>query len=433
MAEKGSMMARGLVCAAAVVCFFGLASVPAALAGWMALPNAPVAILRHDDVFFVDPSRGWVVNGEGNIFRTTDGGETWNHQFAWPAYFRSVGFANAQRGWVGTLDADDLLFRTTNGGVTWTEVGNIPEPRPIGICGIWVVNESVVYACGKFSGPARLIKTTNGGQTWTSSDLSQFASRLVDCYFFDANRGFVVGGVGQSPNVHAVILATTNGGTSWQVRHTTQRAEEWCWKISFPTSSIGYVSIESFNGPSWYLKTTNGGQTWLEPFFADLEPVQAIGFATPSLGWIGGVAFPTYETTDGGVTWHGAGFGENLNRVRMLGTNLGYAVGETVYRYTGGTAGLTDLAADAIPVLTIAPNLPNPFSISTSIPYTLAGSSPLRATIHDVPGRTVRTLIDGVTLPGSDTLVRDRCDVNHDPFPPGSIGAAWKRARHRRS
>ena len=60
MAEKGSMMARGLVCAAAVMCFVGLASVPPALAGWMALPNAPVAILRHDDIFFVDSCGvGW--------------------------------------------------------------------------------------------------------------------------------------------------------------------------------------------------------------------------------------------------------------------------------------------------------------------------------------------------------------------------------------
>ncbi len=95
----------------------------------------------------------------------------------------------------------------------------------------------------------------------------------------------------------------------------------------------------------------------------------------------------------------------------MLGTDLGYAVGETVYRYTAETAGLADLAADAIPVLTIAPNLPNPFSISTAIPYTLARASTLTATIHDVHGRTVRTLIDGVTPPGSGTLVWDGRDV----------------------
>ena len=80
---------------------------------------------------------------------------------------------------------------------------------------------------------------------------------------------------------------------------------------------------------------------------------------------------------------------------------------------------MADLAAEVIPVLTIAPNLPNPFSISTAIPYTLARASTLTATIHDVHGRTVRTLIDGVTPPGSNTLVWDGRDGNHDPVPAG--------------
>jgi flagellar hook assembly protein FlgD len=80
---------------------------------------------------------------------------------------------------------------------------------------------------------------------------------------------------------------------------------------------------------------------------------------------------------------------------------------------------LTDLAADAIPDLTIAPNQPNPFSIATAIPYTLARASHTRATIHDVQGRAVRTLIDGVTPPGSSTLVWNGRDASDHPVPAG--------------
>jgi len=44
-------------------------------AGWVSLPNGPVAspaFGRHDDVFFVSPDSGWVVNGAGEIHRTTE-------------------------------------------------------------------------------------------------------------------------------------------------------------------------------------------------------------------------------------------------------------------------------------------------------------------------------------------------------------------------
>src|SRR6187431_3084902 len=107
-------------------------------AGWDALPNAPFAKGRHDDVFFVDQDLGWVVNGYGEIFRTTDGGDSWEPQLLEPSiYFRAVGFANPMKGWAGNLNGSPLLYSTTNGGATWTPMDNIPAPRPTGICGIW--------------------------------------------------------------------------------------------------------------------------------------------------------------------------------------------------------------------------------------------------------------------------------------------------------
>src|SRR6185503_8316572 len=135
-------------------------------------------------------------------------------------------------------------------------------------------------------------------------------------------------------------LGTTNGGATWQTRHITSRSGEWCWKINFPTPMVGYVSIERFSGQAFFLKTTDAGLTWQDKFFLNSYEEQGIGFATPDLGWIGGWTGPTYETTDGGNTWGTAGFGLNINRVRMLSSTLGYAVGETVYKYTLDTAGL---------------------------------------------------------------------------------------------
>ena len=60
--------------------------------------NAPVA-RRHDDLWFLDPLTGWAVNSDGNIIKTTDGGQTWVPQHSAPGvYLRCIGFANANVG-----------------------------------------------------------------------------------------------------------------------------------------------------------------------------------------------------------------------------------------------------------------------------------------------------------------------------------------------
>ena len=312
---------------------------------WKTLPNAPISTARMDDLFFINPSVGWVVSNNyedssswrGEIWKTTEGGATWVLQLTLNQYLRSVGFADSLTGWVGTVfDPDSLLYQTTDGGASWSLVENIPEPRPQGICGISVVNDSVMYASGRYSGPARVIKTTDRGASWTAMDLSLHAGALVDCHFKSPDSGFVVGSNSSDyENGYGRVLFTSDGGNSWTTRHAGSRLGELCWKIQFRTKTTGYVSIEKFSaGPTYYLKTTDGGATWSDRLFLDsLYEVQGIGFADDSLGWLGGWGGDTYETTDAGASWHLAGFGYIINRFRFLNNKLAYAVGETVYKY----------------------------------------------------------------------------------------------------
>jgi len=418
--------------------FFGMAAVTCLLLGmdvavptparavWYVLPNAPVADGRHDDIFFLDPNLGWVVNGDGQIWHTTDGGNAWQLQLQKPGtYFRSVGFVNPLKGWAGNLEGPPLFYVTTDGGTTWNPQDNIPNPRPPGICGIWVVNSSVIYACGRYDGPARVVKTTNGGATWTSTDLSLLATSLIDVYFTDANHGLVVGGLGSDfNNRRAVVLGTSNGGATWQTRHLTNRSGEWCWKINFPTSQVGYVSIERFSGQAFFLKTTNGGQTWQDKFFLNSYEEQGIGFATPDAGWIGGWTGPAYQTTDGGNSWISAGFGSDVNRFRMLSTTVGYAVGETVYKYSGETAGLALDPAASAAGLVLSAGYPNPFQGTTTIGYAVTHDAEVKLTIQNALGRRVMTLADGRAAAGRHSLTWDGRDASGTPV--GS-GVYWIR------
>ncbi|MGH4001354.1 MAG: WD40/YVTN/BNR-like repeat-containing protein, partial [Pseudonocardiaceae bacterium] len=188
--------------------------------------NAPVASSRTDDIWFIDPRRGWAVNSNGQILHTEDGFTTWEQQFHDPqVYFRCVGFASESRGWVGTLTAGKRLFETVDGGASWTGVSGLPALAPSAICGLSVVDQSVVYASGTNfpNRPARMMRTVDGGASWQAWDMSAHATLLVDTYFTDADHGWVVGGKAtkNSPAnptrnaVRAVVLRTEDGGNTW--------------------------------------------------------------------------------------------------------------------------------------------------------------------------------------------------------------------------
>ena len=345
---------------------------------------------RIDGLHFVNSTTGWIGAGGGSIHHTADGGATWSQQYDDPQlYFRSLMFADTQRGWAGTLNTPNILFKTTNGGADWTGVTNIPEPRPSAICGLWVGSSQVIYGVGSYAGPARIIKSVDGGATWASSDLAPLATTVIDVFFFDELEGFVVGGRGEFPfTVQAVVLHTTDGGASWHERFFGSRLHEWGWKISFPHPDTGYVSLERSNPPMFVLKTVNGGLSWTELPFEDFNE-QGIGFATPRQGWVGGGGNPTFGTVDGGLTWTVTPWGESVDRIQFLSPTLGYASGAAVYKYSEG---ILDAKPKPPPRASLVAT-PNPFTPRTTIHFTLAQAAEVRLFIADPAGRVVRTLM----------------------------------------
>ena len=161
---------------------------------WSILPSSPSsASFRHDDIFFINRDTGWVCNVDGKIYRTSNGGYTWTTQLNQPnTSFRCLGFASPLNGWSGNLGTgrwsptiDTLpLYSTNDGGTTWQAVLNIAGTLPKGICGISVVNDTVIYAVGRVGGPAYLLKSINGGVNWQSIDMNLLAFQLIDCKFF---------------------------------------------------------------------------------------------------------------------------------------------------------------------------------------------------------------------------------------------------------
>jgi photosystem II stability/assembly factor-like uncharacterized protein len=376
---------------------------------------------------------GWIVNGIGQIYQTTNGGASWQIQFdRRSTHWRSIGFVDALTGWAGNVGPDEFgatdttaLYQTTNGGNTWTPVNDFIGPKPRGLCGMHVVNDSVICAVGRVRGPAFFVRTTNRGKTWSSKDMTQYAAGLIDVYFFHPDTGIAVG-LTKAPNdsSHGVVLSTMDGGQTWEKRVTTSRLGEWCWKVSFPSRQVGYVSLQrdSF-APIYFLKTTDGGKTWQEKLFSSsYYYVQGIGFIDEKTGWLGGssASLSGYQTTDGGETWRSAGFGVRLNRFRFLNDTLGYAVGQRFYKYTAKTTGVASREPSYPFDFTLSQNYPNPFlsgaksrtagNPSTTIRFTLAKPSNVRITVYDLNGRKINEILQQTLATGEHAITWDAMD-----------------------
>lgn len=290
---------------------------------------------RFDDVFFLNETTGWAANGFfATVYKTTDGGLTWNQQLTeadlgGAFYFRNIEFLNENIGFIGTLNS--LFLKTTDGGENWTPVTNI-TPNPLAICGLNAVNDSTIYGCGAFFGPAFIIKSTDAGNNWTHTNMSAFATALVEILFIDD----LIGYAGGQNNNGAVLLKTIDGGVTWSEIYNSNIPGEYVWKLQTlaTDNNIIFGAVSSVVPRLGKLiKSGDAGNTW-QSFNAPETDIQAVGFITEQKGWMGGHTTGFYETNDGGVTWSNTGVGNNLNRIFVVSSNLAYGCGTSVYKFT---------------------------------------------------------------------------------------------------
>ena len=409
-------------------------------AKWTKTPYNPVPASRINDGFFLTTTIGWVVNGVGQIRRTTDAGNTWVKQFDHSStHFRSVSFFDSLNGFAGALGWGDsenpaatdtnIVYQTTNGGATWSPFIPLSSSKiRRGLCGQCIINDSVLVGVGRVRGPAWYYRTTDRGKTWTAKDMSSYAGGLIDIYFTHPDTGFCVG---LTNSVHdsssGVILYTTDGGETWVKRITTARKGEWCWKINFPSRNVGYVSLQRNTlNPIYFIKTTDAGVTWTEKLFSNAYYyVQGIGFANDTLGWAGGNSSnPMYETTNGGDSWHSVGLGRRIDRIRMFSNTYGFAVGDSVYKYSIPVTGVKEEPVSEPLNLVLRNNYPNPFNPETKIQFTIHEASFVNITIYDSRGSLVVTLLNEQLPPGEYTA---RWDGTNEAEEPAASGAYFYR------
>jgi photosystem II stability/assembly factor-like uncharacterized protein len=418
-------------------------------------PTTAPRARRYDDVFFVTPDIGWAVNSDAKVLHTRDGGRSWTTQTILqdvgnrPIYPRCIQFANETRGFLGTVSAAMRLYTTSNGGQTWEPHADLPAEAPLKVCGLTVVNANVVYATGTnepgdFSA---IMKTVDGGRSWTAKSLEAYASILIDNHFFDEQRGLVVGGYTDVPrarrtrdDVQPVILLTEDGGETWVnlLRDFTSQYPkgEWGWKIFVVNANVIYVSLENFFDGA-VAKTEDGGKTWRRLRINDAQGnvnLEGVGFISEDVGWVGGWGDARFQggftsaTQDGSENWRDANeVGRFINRFRFFGSpvNLGYASGDTIYKYSAEPEPTAEtmaalVAAGPTPMLRGSSDpvrVGLPFPIRFIVP---SGATRLRLHIWNQFANFVRTLVsEDHPAPGERQVRWDGTDAAGAPVDSG--------------
>jgi hypothetical protein len=115
-----------------------------------------------NSIFFIDENTGWACGDSGKIINTTNGGFDWLEQNSNTTdRVKAIQFVDENNGWAYSLNQ---IFRTTDGGITW-EAQNL---SPYQIVGLQFVNSNtgwLVYQ--RIDLVAVISKTTDSGNTWT--------------------------------------------------------------------------------------------------------------------------------------------------------------------------------------------------------------------------------------------------------------------------
>ncbi|MBS1682535.1 MAG: hypothetical protein JST48_12550 [Bacteroidetes bacterium] len=365
---------------------------------WTTVKNAPTYKYRFDDIYYINDSIGWAVDGDGRIYKSNGKNNPWTLQFITDQYMRSIEFIDDSTGFAGSVDA--AYYKTTNAGKTWVRIDTAQSFTVPGICGISHLGDAVIMV-GAYFGSACVVRSFDRGKTWSYTDMVDYAQGLVDVWYKSADTVFVSG---ISATNKLVILRSADKGNTWtDLTPTGNMPSGWGWKWHFPTASVGYVAIEEVtiqdvptSNSTHFLKSTDGGRSWklMEAKIGKNIDLQGLGFATANRGWIGGWSTGMYETNDGGLTWKLINKFANLNRFFFLRSDFGYVSGTTIFQFKKGVITEVEATEPSVDAHSLE-IFPNPAGHQTTARLTLGMDTHVVISLLDINGSTVKEMYNG--------------------------------------
>ncbi len=133
----------------------------------------------------------------GGMYRTTNGGQDWDHEDFGNISIFDLYFVNDLLGFA--VGEGGISFKTIDGGITWDPMN---EPMANDQFTVFFVDELHGWMGGAMSGA----RTIDGGDTWEV--MGSIPSYTKAIYFTDADTGYAVGNSGQ-------VVRSVDGGVTW--------------------------------------------------------------------------------------------------------------------------------------------------------------------------------------------------------------------------
>jgi photosystem II stability/assembly factor-like uncharacterized protein len=304
---------------------------------------------------FLDESQGWGVTSQ-YILRTDDGGATWYDVTPSGATDFGYGpisyFMDASHGWVAIPNPSDpmepgQLYRTSDGGVTWEE-----SSFPAGMGGNFsFVDPSNGFfmadlGAGAGSNWVAINATTDGGASWVSvfshepgttegaGDLpgSGMKSGMI---FRDTTHGWVTGNIPMENYIY--LYATADGGHTWNLQPAKVTSDlGTVFAGTYPPTFFGENGVMPVTLVGSVINlviytSADGGATWTPSpaLVANAGRGELVDFVSPTDGFVW--AMGRFAVThDGAQTWEtvtpSIPFGDNFSSMDFVDTSTGWVL-----------------------------------------------------------------------------------------------------------
>jgi len=316
---------------------------------------------RLADVSFVDPEHGWAVGDRGTIWRTADGGQSWELQpSAVACRLESVCFIDRENGWAAggfshpyTHTSTGVVLITHDGGQRWTHDPRLQLPA---IKQIRFASPRQGWAIGCPSGmyPSGVFFTDDGGRSWNPLPSRKTAGWVAGDFLASRDgvladrsgmtataRGggvepaatprFGLRGVARMELVPEVepqifgwlvgqgglVMLTRDLGTTWQAPQG-ELPPGVAEQFDFAALAVRGPKVWMAGSPGTrVLHSPDAGVSWVAFSTGQSLPIRALSFVDDQHGWAVGELGTILATTDGGQTWRRARSGGT--RAALLG------------------------------------------------------------------------------------------------------------------
>ncbi|BDQ01589.1 T9SS type A sorting domain-containing protein [Ignavibacterium sp.] len=348
-----------------------------------------------------------------SVYKTTNNGGSWTAisspvNGTYPIREMAISKTNPN---IMYATSNALIFKSTNGGVNWTNVTTGLPNRTITSVNVHPSDENIVLLTFSGFGTDKVYKSTNGGSSWVSIDGPLPDAPVNDLFIYTINPG--------KPNTYFVatdigVFVTDDNGVSWTEIPS-----------GIPNTVIMHLD---YSDSTKMLRAATHGRGVYEAYIDFTIPVELTAFDASIDNKIVNIIWSTATETNNShfeverklknQDW------EKIGEVNGAGTTAipqSYSFkddfsfksyeGKILYRlkqvdFDGSFeySKVISVEVNFIPEkFAISQNYPNPFNPNTTISYSIPKGEGNQVTIkvYDLLGKEVSTLVNEFKTPGN--------------------------------